>query len=83
MSSKHANRKRTAKATGAIEGSAEEEIIQVMINGQLRTIIIPSDEEDAVITAAALADPDAQPLTDEELAQFKPARLDAWPVTGE
>ena len=31
-----------------------------------------SPEEDAEITAAALSDPDAQPLTDEELAQFRP-----------
>jgi uncharacterized protein (DUF4415 family) len=31
-------------------------------------------EEDAAITAAAMSDPDAQPLTDEQLAQFRPAR---------
>lgn len=31
-------------------------------------------EEEAVIEAAALADPDAQPLTDAELAQFAPGR---------
>ena len=31
-----------------------------------------SPEEDAEITAAALADPDAQPLTDEQLAQMRP-----------
>jgi uncharacterized protein (DUF4415 family) len=36
--------------------------------------ILPSPEEDAAITAAALSDPDAQPLTDAELAQFRPAR---------
>lgn len=39
-----------------------------------RQAIMPTEEEDAAITAAALADPDAQPLTDEQLAQFKPAR---------
>jgi len=33
-----------------------------------------SDEEDAAITAAALSDPDCPPLTDEELAQMRPAR---------
>jgi uncharacterized protein (DUF4415 family) len=32
-----------------------------------------TDEEDARIHAAALADPDAQPLTDEELAAMRPA----------
>lgn len=36
-------------------------------------IIMPTAEEDAAITAAAQADPDAQALTDEELAQFKRA----------
>lgn len=36
--------------------------------------ILPTPEEDAAITAAALSDPDAQPLTDAELAQFRPAR---------
>lgn len=35
-------------------------------------IIIPGDEEDAAITAAALADPDAQPLTDEQLSRMRP-----------
>lgn len=35
-------------------------------------LIVPTDEEDAIITAAALADPDAQPLTDEQLAQMIP-----------
>ena len=35
--------------------------------------VVPSDEEDAVITAAALSDPDALPLTDEEWAAVKPS----------
>jgi uncharacterized protein (DUF4415 family) len=35
-------------------------------------VIMPTDEEDAEITAAALSDPDAQPLTDEELARMRP-----------
>jgi len=39
-----------------------------------RKIIMPTPEEDAAITAAALGDPDALPLTDEQLAQFKPMR---------
>lgn len=34
-------------------------------------IDIPTAEEDAVITAAAWNDPDNQPLTDIELAQFR------------
>jgi uncharacterized protein (DUF4415 family) len=44
-------------------------------------IVHITDEEDAMITAAALSDPDAQPLTEEELAQFRPwrARLLAPP----
>jgi uncharacterized protein (DUF4415 family) len=34
--------------------------------------IVPTPEEDAVITAAAMSDPDAIPLTDEEWRAVKP-----------
>jgi uncharacterized protein (DUF4415 family) len=37
-----------------------------------RVFIMPSDEEDAAIHAAALSDPDAQPWTDEQLAAALP-----------
>jgi uncharacterized protein (DUF4415 family) len=37
-----------------------------------RKIYMPTPEEDAVITAAAMSDPDAMPLTDEEWEQVKP-----------
>lgn len=37
--------------------------------------LIPTAAEDARITAAAVADPDAQPFTDEEWAQTKPVRM--------
>ena len=40
--------------------------------GQL--VVLPTAAEDAVITAAALADPDAQPLTDADLASMRPVR---------
>lgn len=39
-----------------------------------RTLILPTPEEDAQITAAALTDPDNPPLTDTELAQFRRGR---------
>lgn len=45
-----------------------------------RKLIMPTAEEDAEITAAALGDPDALPLSDEDLAQFRPARELAWPL---
>ena len=35
-------------------------------------ILMPSHEEDKAITAAALSDPDAQPLTPEELSAMTP-----------
>jgi uncharacterized protein (DUF4415 family) len=35
--------------------------------------ILPTKSEDAAITAAALADPDARPLTDEEWERAKPS----------
>ncbi|NVM80065.1 uncharacterized protein (DUF4415 family) [Duganella sp. SG902] len=41
---------------------------------KMHTAIRPTADEDAAITAAALTDPDNPPLTDAELAQFKPAR---------
>ena len=41
-------------------------------SGQM--VILPTPEEDAAITAAALSDPDAQPLTDAELARLRPLR---------
>jgi len=37
-----------------------------------RRIELPTPEEDAAITAAALSDPDSAPFTDEEWAQVKP-----------
>ncbi|MBI3283415.1 MAG: BrnA antitoxin family protein [Burkholderiales bacterium] len=36
-----------------------------------RTITLPTPEEDAAITAAALSDPDNLPWTDEQLAKLK------------
>ncbi|MDP1557901.1 MAG: BrnA antitoxin family protein [Nitrosomonas sp.] len=39
-----------------------------------RTLILPTPEEDAQITAAALTDPDNLPLTGAELSQFKRGR---------
>ena len=37
-------------------------------------IVPPTPEEDATIVAAALADPDAQPLTDQQLKAMVPLR---------
>ena len=39
-----------------------------------RILELPSPEEDAQITAAALTDPDNPPLTDNELQQFQRTR---------
>jgi len=36
--------------------------------------IFVSDEEDAMITAAALSDPDCPPMSDAQLARLRPAR---------
>ena len=35
-------------------------------------VLLPTPEEDAEITAAALSDPDNPPLTEEEFAQMRP-----------
>lgn len=39
-----------------------------------KTLVRPTDSEDAQITAAAMTDPDNLPLTDTELSQFKRVR---------
>ncbi len=39
-----------------------------------KKILLPTPFEDADITRAALEDPDAQPLTPEQLASMKPVR---------
>ncbi|MDR2876116.1 MAG: BrnA antitoxin family protein [Methylobacillus sp.] len=36
-----------------------------------RVLILPTPEEDAAITAAAMADPDAQPLTDADMKRMR------------
>jgi len=36
-----------------------------------RVIVMPTDEEDRIITAAAMSDPDAMPLTDAEWKQVR------------
>lgn len=36
------------------------------------TTILPTPEEDAAITAAALSDPDARPFTEQEWQQVRP-----------
>jgi len=45
-----------------------------------RQIRMPTDEEDAAITAAALSDPDCPPMTDAQLAGLRPAREVLSPV---
>jgi hypothetical protein len=39
-----------------------------------QAIVMPTPEEDEAITAAALSDPDAQPLTPEQLKAMVPMR---------
>lgn len=55
----------------------------------VRSIVIPklkagtlrvTDQEDSAITAAAMNDPDAQPLTDEQLASLQPVRQRGRPA---
>lgn len=37
-----------------------------------REIVLPTTEEDAAINSGALSDPDAQPLSDDELYRLRP-----------
>lgn len=45
-----------------------------------RLVELPTAEEDAIITAAAMSDPDALPLTDAEWATIKPTLRRGRPV---
>ena len=46
----------------------------MQVHSKTRAFDLPTPEEDAAITAGALSDPDNQPQTDTELAQFKRLR---------
>ncbi len=46
----------------------------MQVRSKTRAFDLPTQEEDAAITAGALSDPDNQPQTDAELAQFKRLR---------
>jgi uncharacterized protein (DUF4415 family) len=63
-----------AAAMGGIQRDLDETHRAAARKAKARELIMPTDAEDAAITAAALDDPDNQPLTDEQLDQFKPAR---------
>lgn len=49
--------------------------------GNAVVLEVPSDEEDAMITEAAMADPDALPFTDAEYAQARRMGRPPLPVT--
>lgn len=80
MSYKEKRRQVREGAPPATKEKRGEETILLMINGKPQLIVVPGEEEDAAITAAALSDPDAQPLTDEELDQFRPVRRRGRPA---
>lgn len=74
---KQSNNKMEAPAAAAMEGTPQdldEARRSDARKAKARQLIMPTDAEDAAITAAALDDPDNQPLTDEQLDQFTPAR---------
>lgn len=43
-------------------------------HASLHLIVMPSDDDDQAVLAAAADDPDAQPLTDAQLAQMVPLK---------
>lgn len=45
--------------------------------------ILPTPEEDAIITAAAMSDPDAMPLTDAEWAAVQPQLRRGRPIAAQ
>ncbi len=46
-----------------------------------RRIVLPSPQEDALLTAASLSDPEEMPLTDEEWENVKPTLRRGRPVS--
>jgi hypothetical protein len=69
---------RQARAASSLnEANAEE--VNAMPNLRPGTIV-PTPEEDAEITAAAMDDPDARPLSDNEWELVKPIRSSDVPV---
>ena len=66
---------RTVVQEIAIETATSEANVQpAQRRSTMVTIIAPTAEEDRLITAAALAAPDALPLTDAQLRLMRPAR---------
>lgn len=75
---KRPNKEQEAAAAAAVDGIINRDTDEARRSearrNKARQLITPTADEDAAITAAALSDPDNQPLTDKQLAQFKPAR---------
>lgn len=66
---------KTVGQTFAVKTATSEANVQPATRRRtVVTIIAPTAEEDRLITAAALADPDALPLTDAQLRKMRPAR---------
>ena len=63
-----------AAVTTAAKPASDADLLRAARSNKARSVTMPTDEEDAAITRAALSDPDNPPLTDEQLAQLKPAR---------
>ncbi|MDR1936080.1 MAG: BrnA antitoxin family protein, partial [Candidatus Accumulibacter sp.] len=47
---------------------------EYLVTASGRRIALPTPEEDAAITAAAMADPDCPPMTEGDAARMRPAR---------
>lgn len=74
---KQANRQQKPAVTAAVtqtQRQVDEARRAEARKAKARQLVMPTEAEDAAITAAALDDPDNRPLTDEQLAQFQPAR---------
>jgi len=64
-----------SKRTNKVPLEDIDEVIRADARRRLvRRLALPTAEEDAAITAAALSDPGAQPMTDAELRELRPAR---------
>lgn len=70
---------RTIKAS-ASDGDIDDAVRTEARRRKARELIVPTADEDAAIATAALSDPDAQPLTDAQLQELRPARRRGRPA---
>jgi uncharacterized protein (DUF4415 family) len=83
---KNVTKEQAVEVTADMEADASAAVQEVLENGEARNranarqFIVPTEQEDAVVTVAAMSDPDAIPFTDAQWAQVKVKRGSGRPT---